>query len=417
MADWHLWLPPALTKRRFRIYTLGHVISVTGGWIQQVALAWLVFRLTNSIFLLGLTGFLLNIFYLLLGPVAGLAADRLPRLPTLILIDLVLAALSVWLALMGLAGVDSVNAYLAVAALIGVASAFEMPVRQTLFKDIVEDRALITSAIGVSAMVFNVGRMVGPALAGILLVYVSEAWCFAINAVSYAAIIGALIAMRLPRTSAPVPAAGARPEGLWANLALLMAFPVVRYLLPTVVAVGLFATPYVPLMPSIVAHFFDGRSSTVGLLMSAAGLGALASATYLSLQPGYGRQIRLVTVAPLGVGCALVAFAWSRTLPVSLLLVAALGASVLVSVNATNALLQQSVPDEWRGRAVGLYSMSFAGTAPIGNILTGSLAERVGLAATLTLNGVLIVAAGTFARWRLHNHPEALRGLMRSLSR
>ncbi len=421
MADWHLWLPPALTKRRFRLYTAGHTVSVIGGWIQQVALAWLVFRLTNSIFLLGLTGFLLNIFYLLLGPIAGLAADRLPRLPTLIVIDLVLAALAMWLALMGLAGVESVNAYLAVATLIGIANAFEMPVRQTLLKDIVEDRALITSAIGVSAMVFNVGRMVGPAVAGVLLVYVSEAWCFAINAVSYGAIVGALLAMRLPRASAPAPAAGIRPQGFWAgfwaDLAVLTAFPAVRYLLPTVVAIGLFATPYVPLMPSIVAHFFDGRSSTVGLLMSAAGLGALASASYLSLQPGYGRQIRLLTAAPLAVGCALVAFAWSRTLPLSLLLLAALAASVLVSVNATNALLQQSVPDAWRGRAVALYSMSFAGTAPIGNILAGTLAERIGLAATLTLNGALIVLAGIFARWRLHNHPEALRGLMRSLSR
>ncbi|HWE21736.1 MAG TPA: MFS transporter [Hyphomicrobiaceae bacterium] len=416
MADWHLWLPPALTKRRFRLYTVGHTISVTGGWIQQVALAWLVFRLTNSIFLLGLTGFLLNIFYLLLGPVAGLAADRLPRLPALIVIDVVLAGLSGWLALMGLAGVENISAYLAVAALIGIANAFEMPIRQTLFKDIVEDRALVTSAIGVSAMVFNVGRMLGPAIAGVLLAYISEAWCFAINALSFVAIIGALIAMRLPRASAPA-ASGGRPEGFWANLGALLSFPAVRYLLPTVVAVGLFATPYVPLMPSIVAHFFDGRSSTVGILMSAAGLGALASATYLSLQPGYGRQIRLVTAAPLAVGFALVAFSWSRTLPLSLLLLAALGASVLVSVNATNALLQQSVPDAWRGRAVGLYSMSFAGTAPIGNIVTGSLAERIGLTATLSLNGALIVAAGLFARWRLHNHPEALRGLMRSLSR
>jgi MFS family permease len=381
-----------------------------------VALAWLVFRLTNSIFLLGLTGFLLNIFYLLLGPVTGLAADRLPRLPTLIAIDVVLAALSVWLVLMGLAGVENVAAYLAVAALIGIASAFEMPMRQTLFKEIVEERALVTSAIGVSAMVFNVGRMLGPAIAGVLLAYVSEAWCFAINALSFVAIIGALVAMRRPRASAPA-ASGARAEGFWANLGVLLSFPAVRYLLPTVVAVGLFATPYVPLMPSIVAHFFDGRSSTVGLLISAAGLGALASATYLSLQPGYGRQIRLVTAAPLAVGSALVAFAWSRALPLSLLLLAALGASVLVSVNATNALLQQSVPDAWRGRAVGLYSMSFAGTAPIGNIVTGSLAERIGLAATLSLNGALIVAAGLFARWRLHNHPEALRGLMRSLSR
>jgi MFS family permease len=417
VADWHLWLPPALTKRRFRLYTAGHVVSVTGGWIQQVALAWLVFRLTNSIFLLGLTGFLLNIFYLLLGPVTGLAADRLPRLPTLIAIDLVLAVLALVLAAMGLAGMTSIAAYLAVATLIGVVNAFEMPIRQTLFKDIVEERALVTSAIGVSAMVFNVGRIVGPAIAGVLLAYVSEAWCFAINALSYVAIIGALILMRLP-PQASAPAAGvAKVQGFWANLGTLLSFPAVRYLLPTVAAVGLFATPYVPLMPSVVAHFFDGRSSTVGLLMSAAGIGALASATYLSLQPGYGRQIRLVTSAPLGVGVVLMAFAWSRSLPLSMLMLAGLGAAVLVSVNATNALLQQSVPDAWRGRAVGLYSMSFAGTAPIGNIVTGLLAERIGLTATLSFNGALIVIAGLIARRRLHNHPEALRGLMRSLSR
>jgi len=417
VADWHLWLPPALTKPRFRLYAAGHTVSVIGGWIQQVALSWLVFRLSGSIFLLGLTGFLLNIFYLLLGPLSGLAADRLPRLPMLVAIDVILAVLALWLAAMGLAGVESIGAYLAVAALIGIAKAFEMPVRQTLFKDIVEDRALVTSAVGVSAMVFNVGRMVGPAIAGVLLVYISEAWCFVINAVGFAAIIGALLAMRLPKASAPVVVAGAHPAGIRENFGVLLAFPAVRYLLPTVVAIGLFATPYVPLMPSIVAHFFDGRSTTLGLLMSAAGLGALASATYLSLQPGYSRQIRLLTAAPLAVGAVLVAFAWSRVLPLSLVLLAGLGAAVLIAVNSTNALLQQSVPDAWRGRAIGLYSMAFAGTAPIGGILAGTLAERIGLAATLTLNGALIVAAGLFGRWRLHNHPEALRGLMRSLSR
>jgi MFS family permease len=416
VADWHLWLPPALAKQRFRLYTAGHLISVIGGWIQQVALAWLVFRLTQSIFLLGLTGFLLNIFYLVLGPVAGLAADRLPRLPMLIVIDVALAAFALWLALMNLMGVESINAYLAVAALIGIANAFEMPVRQTLIKDIVEDRQLISSALGVSAMVFNVGRMIGPSIAGVLLVYVPEAWCFVLNALSYLAIIGALIAMRLPRASAPA-APAAQPDGFRANFSVLISFPAVRYLLPTVVAIGLFATPYVPLMPSIVARFFDGQSSTLGILMSAAGLGALGSATYLSLQPGYGRQIRLVTLAPLALGLVLIAFAWSRYLPLSILLLTVLGASALIAVNATNALLQQSVPDGWRGRAIALYSMSFAGTAPIGGLLAGLMAERVGLTTTLTVNGSLIVAAGLFARWRLHNHPEALRGLMRSLSR
>jgi MFS family permease len=416
VANWHLWLPPALTKPRFRLYTAGHLVSVIGGWIQQVALAWLVYRLTQSTFLLGLTGFLLNIFYLLLGPAAGMVADRLPRLPTLIVIDVVLAALSVGLAVMGVLGVEDINAYLAVAALIGVANAFEMPVRQTLIKDIVEDRNLIPSALGMSAMIFNVGRMVGPSIAGVLLVHVTEAWCFVLNALSYAAIIGALLAMRLPRAPAPA-STGVHPAGLRANLAVLLSFPAVRFLLPTVVAIGLFATPYVPLMPSIVTHFFDGQSSTLGMLMSAAGIGAFTAATYLSLQPGYGRQIRLVSLSPLAIGLVLLAFAWSRFLPVSMLLLAGLGASALIAVNATNALLQQSVPDAWRGRVIALYSMSFAGTAPIGGLLAGTLAERVGLAATLTLNGALIVAAGLFGRWRLHNHPEALRGLMRSLSR
>ena len=206
MADWHLWLPPALTKPRFRIYVAGHSVSVIGGWIQQVALSWLVFRLTGSIFLLGLAGFLLNIFYLLLGPLAGLAADRLPRLPALIAIDLVLAALAVLLAIMGLAGVTEIDAYLAIATLIGIANAFEMPMRQTLLKEMVEERTLMTSAIAMSALVFNLGRMVGPAIAGVLLVYVQEAWCFAINALSYGAIIGALIAMRLPPRPAASPA-------------------------------------------------------------------------------------------------------------------------------------------------------------------------------------------------------------------
>ena len=416
MADWHLWLPPALTKRRFRLYVAGHTVSVIGGWIQQVAISWLVYRLTGSIFLLGLTGFLLNIFYLLLGALAGIAADRLPRLPMLIAIDVFLAAMAVLLALMAGTGVATIGAYLAVATLIGIANAFEMPTRQTLLKDIVEDRVLITSAIAVSAMVFNVGRLVGPAIAGLLLIYVSEAWCFAINAASYAAIIAALLAMRLPSASA-APSAVIAPQGFRASLGVLASFPAVRYLLPTVVAVGLFATPYVPLMPSIAVHFFDGQSSTVGLLMSAAGLGALASSSYLALQPGYSRQLRMVTAAPLAVGLILAIFAWSRYLSLSLVLLAALGGAILLAVNATNALLQQSVPDHWRGRVIGVYSMSFAGTAPIGGLVTGWLADQIGLTATLTLNGMLIVAAGLLGRWRLHNHPEALRGLMKSLVR
>jgi MFS family permease len=416
VADWHLWVPPALTKPRFRKYVAGHSISVIGGWIQQVALAWLIYRLTGSMFLLGLAGFLLNIFYLLLGPLAGLAADRLPRLRALIAIDLILAALSAMLAAMGLLGVTNVAVYLLLATLIGITNAFEMPMRQSLFKEIVEERALMMSAIAVSSMVFNVGRMVGPAVAGVLLVYVTESWCFLLNAIAYGAIIAALLAMRLPAAPRPARAAPVE-EGMVASSASLLSFPGVRYLLPTVVAIGLFGTPYVPLMPSVVAHFFDGRSATVGLLMSAAGLGALASAAYLSLQPRYSRQLRLITTAPIAAGLALCCFAWSRSLPLSLVALASMAAAILLAVNATNAMLQQSVPEEWRGRVIAIYGMSFAGRAPLGGLVSGWLAEHTGLTTTLTLNGGLIVVAGLLGRWRLHHHPEALRGIMRALVR
>ena len=238
----------------------------------------------------------------------------------------------------------------------------------------------MTSALGMSAMVFNVGRMVGPAIAGIVLAYLSEAWCFALNALSYAAIIAALLAMRLPAGPArPVGATGAHKPSAKACRSCSLSPPCATFL-PVCVALGLLATPYVPLMPSIVSHFFDGQSSTLGLLMSSAGIGALASATYLSLQPGYGRQIRLMTLAPSGGRARRSPCLPGRArLPISLLLFAILGGAALLGVNATNAMLQQSVPDALRGRVIGLYSMSFAGTAPIGGLIAGYCAERIGL--------------------------------------
>jgi MFS family permease len=414
VPSWRPWLPPALEKRRVRIYVAGHIVSVLGGWFQQVALSWLVYRLTGSVFLLGLTGFLLNISYLLFGGLAGAMIDRLPRLPMLILIDLMLAALAVLLAVLDFSGVTDITVYLSVAALIGFANAFEMPARQSLFKDIVEDRNLLPSAIALSAMVFNAGRMIGPALAGALLLYVSEAWCFVINALSFGGIITALIAMKLPASASAF--APARPKtSMRENVQALGAFPAVRYLLPTTAALGLFATPYVSLMPSIVAEFFDGRPLTMGLLMGSAGVGALGSAMYLSLQPGYSRQLRLLTVAPLFVGIAVILFALSRSVAMSMLLLAAMAASLMLTTNSINVILQQSTPDEWRGRVIGLYAMSFAGTAPLGSLLAGYIAARIGIPATLALNGLCVIAAGLIGRWRLHTHPEAMRTLMRSL--
>jgi MFS family permease len=404
-----MYLPPALSKPRVRIYAAGHAISVLGGWLQQIALSWLIYRLTGSIFLLGLTGFLLQIPYLLLGPFTGAVVDRVPRLPLLIAIDLILAALAATLAVLAAVHVTDIRIYLTIATLIGIASAFELPARQSLFTAIVDDdRSLLPSAIALSGVIFNAGRMVGPAIAGVMLLYLSEAWCFAINAVSFFGIIAALVAMKLPpQTIHPISPTGHQPT-FFESITFLWSLPAVRFLLPMTACVGLFGVSYIHLMPSIAHTFFDGTSSLVGLLMSGAGIGAMSAAGFLSMQRGTSRQARLVTIAPFVLGLAILLFSLSRTLPVSFVLLAVMGCSIMLTSASTNVLIQQSVPDAWRGRAISLYSMSFQGMAPLGNLLAGAMASWIGLPTTLALNGVLILAAACVLHWRLRLEPGAL---------
>jgi MFS family permease len=198
LAGFTRFLPPALAKPRMRLYAMGHGVSVLGGWIQQVALSWLIFRLSGSVFLLGLSGFIQMIPFLLFGPITGLVVDRLPRMKLLIAIDAALAVCALALTALAASGVTDVRIYMVIAAIAGILNAFEMPTRQSLLSEIVDDRSLMPSALALSATLFNSGRMVGPAIAGVMLTYLPETWCFLLNALSYAAIIAALLAMRLP---------------------------------------------------------------------------------------------------------------------------------------------------------------------------------------------------------------------------
>jgi MFS family permease len=404
------YLPPALVQPRVRVYAIGHGISVLGGWIQQVALSWLIFRLSGSVFLLGLSGFIQMIPFLLLGPVTGVVVDRLPRLKLLIMIDVALAGCALLLALLSARGVADVRVYLSIAAIAGILNAFEMPTRQSLLGEIVGDRSLMPSALALSATMFNSGRMIGPAIAGVMLMYVSETWCFLLNALSFAAIITALVMMRLPAT--PRAASGtASRAGILSSFRYLTGLAPVQILLPVVVAVGLFAVPYVHLMPSIASAFFKGNSATVGMLLSMSGLGAVLAAGFLSLQRTSALQVRALAFAPTVLGLALIILAATRQLPLGLGLMVVIGAAVVVCANATNILLQQSVPDSWRGRVIGLYAMAFQGTSPIGNLLTGAIADRIGLGPTLTINGLIIIAVALVTRWRFRQRPTVLAGL------
>lgn len=402
-----LWLPPALEVPRVRIYAIGHGLSVIGGWVQATALSWLVYRLTGSVFMLGIMGFLVQIPFLVLGPFSGRIVDRMPKLPLLIGIDIAISILALASALMAWLDVRNVWFYLAAAIVHGSLTAFEMPTRQSLLAHIVGDRDLMPSALGVSATLFNGGRMIGPAIAGLALHYLSESWCFIFNAVSNIAIIAALLAMKLPREDMTEQRSHVQ-AGPWSSLATLWTLPAVRLLVPMMAVVAMFGVPYIHLMPSIAATFFTGEASTFGLLMSSAGFGALVAAFYLSMQRNTDQQRLLIAWAPLVLGAALTVFAASRTLPLTMLLLAVIGGSIMCCANSANVLLQQSVTDEWRGRAIGLYAMSFQGVAPVGTLLAGMLASHFGLAATLTLNGLVIVAAAMFVRSRMAKNPTLL---------
>lgn len=408
------FLPPAFAKPRFRIFAAGQAVSVVGSWIQQVALAWLVYRLTNSVFLLGLTGFLLQIPHLFIAPVAGFVIDRVPRVKALIAINSALCVLSSILAALALAGVTRIEPYLALAVLIGICNACESPARQTLLGAIVEERALLPSAIGFNSVLFNSGRLIGPAIAGVLLQAFSEGLCFSLNALSFIAIIGALFAMRL-KDEPVASAAKGNTTSVRETIRRLLDLPVARYLLPSASAVAMFALPLSHLMPSLAVEFFNGDARTVGMLLSASGAGALLAALFLSMQKSHRVQLRLVQVAPFIAGLAMIAVSQSRTLWLTMPLLALVGAFVLSTSVSTNTLMQQSVDDSWRGRVIGFYFTFFIGMAPLGNLLAGALASKFGLATTLALNGTMMALAAVIAQLRLRTTPGGMTRLRESV--
>jgi MFS family permease len=409
------YLPPAFAKPRFRLFAAGQALSVIGSWIQQVALAWLVYRITGSVFLLGLTGFLLQIPHLFIAPVAGILIDRLPRSTLLIVINIWLATLAAALATLALLGVERIEFYLALAVLIGIGNAWEAPTRQSLLGAIVEDRALLPSAIGFNSVLFNTGRMIGPAIAGMLLSKFSEGVCFAANAVSFIGILAALVAMRLPETQALSLKSAQGGLPFRATIARLASIPTARYLLPSASAVALCALPLNQMMPSVAVAFFGGEATLVGILLSASGAGALTAALLLSMQRSPRLQLQLVQVAPILAGLALMGFSQSRTLWLSLPLLAVVGAFVLTTSVSTNTLLQQSVEDSWRGRVIGLYMTFFLGMTPLGSLATGWLCTHLGLGTALLLNGAVMAGAGLIAQLRLSTTTGARDALRESV--
>ena len=399
----------ALRSRPYRLFVAGQLISLVGTWMQMVAQSWLIYRMTGSAALLGLLGFAGQIPVFVLAPLGGVVADRASRHRVLVTTQSTMMALAATLAALTLSGNIRVSHLFVLATLLGLVNAFDIPARQAFVIEMVE-RDDLMNAIALNSSMVNGARIVGPAVAGVVVAAVGEGWCFLLNALSYTAVIGALLLMRLPRR----PRAASHVSA-WASLVEGFVFSwqtaPVRALLLLLGLVSLMGMPYSVLMPVFADRILGGGPDAYGLLMSASGVGALAGAATLTVRRHIRGLGRWVAVSATGFGVSLIAFAYSRSLWLSALLLVPAGFCMMVEMAASNTLIQAMIPDRLRGRVMAVYSMMFMGMAPLGALIAGALAAPLGAPATVAIGGVVCIAGGLVFGARL----PTLRGPAREL--
>jgi MFS family permease len=398
----------ALRHRNYRLFFGGQSVSLIGTWITRIATSWLVYRLTGSALLLGVVGFCGQIPTLLLSPVAGVLVDRHDRHRILLITQVLSALQSLALALLALPGIITVGEILFLQVVQGVINAFDTPARQSFIVDMIADRSDLPNAIALNSSMVNGSRIIGPSIGGVIIAAVGEGWCFMIDAISYVAVIASLVAMdvaKKPPREQNTPVV----EELRAGFTYVAQSIPMRSALLLLALVSTMGMPYTVLMPAIASGVLHGGPHTLGFLMTASGLGALAGALYLASRSsvlGLGRAMVLATIA---FGIGLVGFSLSRLVWLSLLLLPIVGGGMMVETASTNTILQTIVEERMRGRVMSFYTMAFLGTAPLGSLLAGVAADRIGAPMTIFLGGLACVAAGVWFATRLPSIRAVLR--------
>lgn len=390
----------SLRARNFRLYFTGQGLSLIGTWMQRVAMAWLVYRLSDSAFVLGLVGFAGRIPTLLLAPFAGVAADRWDRRRILYLTQTLSMVQALVLAALVLAGVVRVWHVMALATFLGVLASFDIPARQSFFVHLIDDPADLGNAIALNSSIFNLARLVGPAIAGALIAVIGEGWVFGLNALTYLAMLTALALMRVDGV-ARGDGAGSVLGRLREGFRFAWDFPAIRAVLLLITTSSFFAVPFVVLMPIFATDVLGGGPETLGFLMTAQGVGALAGALFLAARPTNTGLGPLIATAASLFGVGLLIFGASRSLWLSLPVLAVAGFGLMVQSAASNTFLQSIVGEGMRGRIMSLYTMAFVGTLPLGSLYAGWVAERMGAPATVIVGGLIALTAATIFRRRL----------------
>ena len=398
----------ALRNRNFRVFVMGQLVSLIGTWMQSVAQSWLVYRLTGSAVLLGTVGFASQIPIFLLSPLGGVVADRHERRRVLLLTQSSMMVLATALAVLTLLGHIQVWHVLVLASLLGIANGFDIPARQAFVIELVP-RQDLPNAIAINSSMFNGARVVGPAIAGIVVSAVGEGWCFFGNAVSYIAVLAGLLSLTLPGRE-PVHRRPSPFEDILEGFRFVAGTSPIRALLLLLGMVSMTGMPYAVLMPVMAQDVLHSGASGLGLLMGAAGTGALVGALALAWHNSLRGLGRWVGFGAVSFGTCLILFSISRTFWLSVALLLPVGFSMLLQMSSTNTLIQSMVPDRLRGRVMSVYAMTFMGMAPVGALLAGAAAEVLGAPTTIAVGGGVSIVGGLLFLWRLPGlRPEARR--------
>jgi MFS family permease len=381
----------ALKHKNYRLYFSGHGTSLIGTWMQQLAMSWLVYRLTNSAFYLGLVPFCSQIPVFLGAPIAGVFADHCSKRKILITTQILSMLQAFFLSALVFFNEINLVWIILLSVLIGFINAFDIPTRQAFVYEIVDDEDDLPNAIALNSLIFNMARLIGPTLAGLLIAITKNEYiCFFINGLSFLAVIFSLIAMQL---TPPLHKKETPPilQGLKDGIKYAYDFIPIRTVLVFTALISVLSVPYTVLMPIFARDILHGDSRTLGLLTSSIGIGALIGAIFLAIQKNPRKFENIVVFAACVFSLGVIGFSFSKVLWLSLALVILPGFGLMVQSASTNIILQTIVDDDKRGRVMSFHVMAFVGTAPFGNLLSGFTAEKIGAPHTLVLCGLLTI--------------------------
>ncbi|MEH1871020.1 MFS transporter [Nostoc sp.] len=403
-------LIPALRSRNYQLFFAGQGISLIGTWMTQLATIWLVYSLTNSPLMLGVVGFSSQIPSFFLAPFGGVFVDRFSRYRTLICTQVLAMIQSLTLAALALTGVIQIWQIITLSLLQGFINALDAPARQAFVPELVERREDLGNAIAINSTMINGARLIGPAIGGLLIARVGTGYCFLFDGLSYIAVIAALLAMKV-KPWKHVVTDGNPIEKVKEGFVYAFSFPPIRAILLLSALVSLMGLQNTILVPIIAEQVLKGGAESLGFLMAASGVGALTGGIYLTTRQTILGIGKLIALAPAILGMGLIAFSLSRFLPLSLFTMLFVGLGTILQIAASNTFLQTIVEDDKRGRLMSLYTMSFLGMIPVGNLLGGFLASHIGAPNTLIIDGIVCILGSIIFSRQL----PALKKMMRPI--